>query len=230
MSGTRVGPPGPPGRDRSWYPMFVDLEGRRCLVVGGGPVATERTLRLADHGAVVRLVSPEVTPQLAGMVASGAVAEHRARAYRSEDIDGCLLAIAATDREDVNRTVWQDAEERDVVCNVVTDPALCTFIAPSLVRRGELAIAVSTGGASPVVSAHVRRRLDAMFGPEWADLVRLMGEVRRELRTRHPGADDRREAVERLMGSDVPRLLAEGDGEGARALARRVLDIEGVVA
>ena len=140
--------------------MFVDVEGRRCLVVGGGPVATEKVEKLLEHGAVVRLVSPETTDSLAAMVASGAVAEHRARAYAPEDLDGCFLVIAATNLDAVNRMVWQDAEARNLLCNVVDVPPLCNFIVPSIVRRGELALAISTGGASPVVAKHIRRELE----------------------------------------------------------------------
>jgi precorrin-2 dehydrogenase / sirohydrochlorin ferrochelatase len=230
MSASRVGPGRPPGGDRALYPIFVDLGGRRCLVVGGGPVATERVARLVDHGAAVRLVSPQITPELAAMVASGVIAEHRARAYRPEDLDGCLLAVAATNLDPINRMVWQDAEARGLLCNVATAPDLCGFVVPSVVRRGELAIAVSTGGASPVVAAHVRRRLDAAFGPEWGALVALMRDLREELKARHPDLAARRRAVERLMGTDVVRLLADGDQEGARALALRALELEGAVA
>ena len=150
MSGSRVAPSRPPGPGKVFYPMFVDLEGRRCLVVGGGPVATEKVEKLLLHGAVVRLVTPAMTNELAAMVASGDVAEHRPRAYLPEDLDGCLLVIAATNLDAINRMVWQDAEARGLLCNVVDVPPLCNFIVPSIVRRGELALAISTGGASPV--------------------------------------------------------------------------------
>jgi siroheme synthase-like protein len=205
--------------------MFVDVEGRRCLVVGGGPVATEKVEKLLDHGAVVRLVTPETTEALAAMVASGAVAEHRARAYAPEDLDGCFLVIAATNLDAVNRMVWQDAEARNLLCNVVDVPPLCNFIVPSIVRRGELALAISTGGASPVVAKHIRRELEVAYGPEWEALVDLLRDVRDELKVRYPDMPSRRDAVERLMGTDVVRLLAEGDEEGARELAARVLDL-----
>lgn len=213
----------------AWYPLFADLAGRRCLVVGGGPVATAKARRLADHGARVRLVAPEVTPELAAMATAGAIAEHQARPYRAGDLDGCVLAIAATDREDVNRAVLRDADERAVLCNVV-DGSPGSAILPSSVRRGELAVAVSTGGASPVVARHLRRRIEEVVGPEWGELVALMRELRDDLKRRHGDVAARREAVERLMRSDVLRLLAAGDEEGARRLAAGVLDIEGVVA
>jgi siroheme synthase-like protein len=205
--------------------MFVDIEGRRCLVVGGGPVATEKVEKLLEHGAVVRLVTPAATDALAALVASGAVAEHRTRAYRPVYLDGCFLVIAATNLDAINRMVWQDAEARGLLCNVVDVPPLCNFIVPSIVRRGELALAISTGGASPVVAKHIRRELEGAYGPEWEALVDLLRDVRDDLKVRYPDMPSRRDAVERLMRTDVVRRLAEGDEEGARDLACRVLDI-----
>ena len=222
---SRVGPSGPPGPGKMLYPMFVDLEGRRCAVIGGGRIAEDKVRKLLEHGAVVRLVSPQVTSELARMVAEGAIVDHRQRTYRPEDLEGCFLVIAATNLEPINRMVWQDAEARDLICNVVDAPSLCTFIVPSVVRRGELALAVSTGGASPVVAKHIRRQLDAMYGPEWGALIALLREMRDELKERHADMPGRREAVERLMQTDVVRLLAEGDEQGARELARRELGI-----
>lgn len=225
MSGNRVAPSRPPGPGKVFYPMFVDLEGRRCLVVGGGPVATEKVEKLVDHGAVVRLVSPTITAALSGMVAAGTVAEHHERPYRPEDLEGCFLVIAATNLDAINRMVWQDAEARNMVCNVVDVPPLCNFIVPSIVRRGELALAVSTGGASPVVAKHIRRQLDAMYGPEWEHLVDLLRDLRDELKVRYLDMPSRRDAVEALMETDVLRRLADGDREGALAFAREVLDL-----
>ncbi len=225
MSGNRVAPSRPPGPGKVFYPMFVDLEGRRCLVVGGGPVATEKVEKLLLHGAVIRLVTPETTGELAAMVSSGEVAEHRRRAYRPEDLEGCFLVIAATNLDAINRMIWQDAEALNLLCNVVDVPPLCNFIVPSIVRRGELALAVSTGGASPVVAKHIRRELEEAYGPEWEALVELLRDVRDELKVRYPDMPSRRDAVERLMETDVVRRLADGDDDGARELAHRVLDI-----
>jgi precorrin-2 dehydrogenase/sirohydrochlorin ferrochelatase len=225
VSGNRVTPARPPGPGKVFYPMFVDVEGRRCLVVGGGPVATEKVEKLLQHGAVVRLVTPETTPELAAMVEAGEVAELRRRPYRPEDLEGCFIVIAATNLDAINRMVWQDAEARGMLCNVVDVPPLCNFIVPSIVRRGELALAISTGGASPVVAKHIRRELEEAYGPEWEALVDLLRDVRDELKVRYPDMPSRRDAVERLMETDVIRRLAEGDEDGARELARRVLEI-----
>jgi precorrin-2 dehydrogenase/sirohydrochlorin ferrochelatase len=225
VSGSRVAPARPPGPGKVFYPMFVDIEGRRCLVVGGGPVATEKVEKLLEHGAVVRLVTPRATPELSELVASGAVAEHRVRGYRPADLDGCFLVIAATNLDAVNRMVWQDAEARNLLCNVVDVPPLCNFIVPSIVRRGELALAISTGGASPVVAKHIRRQLERAYGPEWEALVALLRDVREDLKVRYPDMPSRRDAVERLLDTDVVRLLAEGEEDAARDLARQVLEI-----
>ncbi len=225
MSGNRVGPSRPPGPGKALYPMFVDLEGRRCLVVGGGPVATGKVRKLLDHGAAVRLVAPELTPDLEEMAAAGRIAEVHRRTYRPEDLEGCLLVVAATSLDPINRMVWQDAEALNMLCNVVDAPPLCNFVVPSVVRRGELALAVSTGGASPVVAAHIRRELEAAYGPEWVSLVALLRELRDELKDRHLDMPGRRDAVARLMATDVLRRLADGDEAGARELAHRVLDV-----
>jgi len=225
MSGNRVGPSRPPGHDKVFYPMFVDIEGRRCLVIGGGPVATEKTEKLLAHGAVVRLVSPEITPELAEMVAGGEVAEFHRRTYLPSDLEDIFLVIAATNLDAINRMIWQDAEALNLLCNVVDVPPLCNFIVPSIVRRGELAIAVSTGGASPVVAKHIRLQLEQTYGAEWEALVALLRDVRDELKLRYLDMPSRRDAVERLMETDVVQRLADGDDESARRMARQVLDI-----
>lgn len=226
MSGNRVGPSLPPGPGKVFYPMFVDVEGRRALVIGGGPVATEKVEKLLDHGAAVRLVSPEITPDLQEMVDEGRIHEFHRRTYEPSDLEGVFMVIAATNLDAVNRMIWQDAEALNLLCNVVDVPPMCNFIVPSIVRRGELALAVSTGGASPVVAKHIRRQLEETYGPEWEALVDLLREVRDELKVRYLDMPSRRDAVERLMDTDIVQRLAGGDEDGARALARTVLDIE----
>lgn len=210
------------GADRSdphagpaFYPAFIDLTGRRCLVVGGGPVGTEKAEKLVDVGAEVRLASPEITDRLAELVATGAVGELHRRAYRTGDLDGCLLVIAATDDAAVNRQVWEDGEARRMLVNVVDVPELCNFIVPSIMRRGELAVAVSTGGASPVVARAVRRRIETEIGSEWGELVAMLRETREELKRRFPTMPERAAAVERLLDTDVLDRLAGGDRDGA---------------
>lgn len=222
----RVGPSRPPGAGKVFYPVFLDIEGRRCLVVGGGPVATEKVQKLAEHGAAVRLVAPEITGDLRTMVERGELLEYHDRTYRPEDLEGCFLVIAATNLDAINRMVWQDAEARGLPCNVVDVPPLCNFIVPSIVRRGELAIAISTGGASPVVAKTIRRDLEERYGAEWEALVGLLRDLRDDLKVRYPDMPSRRDAVERLMEADVIGRLAEQDEDGVRRLVRETLLID----
>ena len=201
-----------------FYPAFIDLTGRRCLVVGGGPVGTEKAEKLVDAGAEVRLVSPEITDRLAELVTTGAICDFHRRGYRPEDLDDCLLVIAATSDADVNRQVWEDGEARRMLVNVVDVPPLCNFIVPSIMRQGDLAVAVSTGGASPVVARAVRQRIEAEIGPEWGELVALLRATREELKQRFLTMPERAAAMERLLATDILDRLASGDPAGARAL------------
>jgi precorrin-2 dehydrogenase / sirohydrochlorin ferrochelatase len=209
-----------------YYPAFIDLTGKRCLVVGGGPVGTEKTEKILDAGGTVRLVSPQVTPRLAGLIASGEIDEFHRRGYQTADLDGCLLAIAATADAAVNYTVWEDAEARTMLVNVVDVPPLCNFIVPSIMRHGELAVAVSTGGASPIVARTVRERIQAEIGPEWGELVALMRQTREELKQRFTTMPSRAAAVERLLASGVVERLAAGDRDSALALMQEHLELE----
>jgi siroheme synthase-like protein len=205
------------------YPAFIDLRGRRCLVVGGGPVGTEKTEKLVHAGAYIRLVSPAITDRLAELVATGAIAEFHRRAYRAADLDDCILVIAATSEAEVNRQVWEDGEARRMLVNVVDVPPLCNFIVPSIMRHGELAVAVSTGGASPVVARVVRQRIEDEIGPEWGELVGLLRATREELKQRFLTMPERAAAVERLLATDIVDRLASGDRDGARDLIEQYL-------
>lgn len=205
------------------YPAFIDLRGRRCLVVGGGPVATEKAEKLVAAGADVRLVSPTVTDRLADLVRTGEIGEFHHRGYADGDIDGCLLVVAATNDAAVNRRVWEDGEARRMLVNVVDVPELCNFIVPSIMRHGELAVAVSTGGASPVVARRVRETIASEIGPEWGELVAMLRATREELKRRYSDMPSRAAAVESLLDTDIVERLAAGDRDGARDLIADLL-------
>lgn len=206
-----------------FYPAFLDLTGRRCLVVGGGPVGTEKAQKLIEAGARVRLVSPEITPELQALVDGGGIDEFFERGYEPGNLDGCLLVIAATNDAHVNLCVWEDAEARRMLVNVVDVPHLCNFIVPSIMRHGELAVAVSTGGASPVVARTVRQRIEQAIGPEWGELVALMRATRDQLKARYDTMPARARAVEELLETDIVERLAAGDRDGARNLIEAYL-------
>lgn len=161
-----------------YFPVCVDLGGRRCLVVGGGAVGTRKVLALLASGARVRLASPTATPTLQALAGQGRI-EHRRRGFRAGDLAGVTLAIAATGVPRVDAAVAAAARRRGVLVNAVDRPALCDFILPSVLRRGALQVAVSTGGRSPALAREIRRRLEALFPPETADLVERAGRARR---------------------------------------------------
>jgi precorrin-2 dehydrogenase len=180
-----------------YFPAFLDLRGRRCLVVGGGEIGERKTRALLDCGARVTIVSPSLTPGLAALAASGRLV-HRARPFLRSDPRGCALAVAATGDPGVDRVVAAAARRWRALVNVVDRPAHCDFIVPSVLRRGELQIAVSTGGRSPAIAREIRRRLERLFGPEYGELVARAGMARRRARVKAQTAAERIEAGERI--------------------------------
>jgi len=179
-----------------YFAAFLDLRGRRCLVAGGGPIAERKALALLDCGARVVVVSPLLTPALAALAAAGHV-EHRARPFRRADVRGCALAVAATGREEIDRAVATAGRAGRVLVNAVDRPALCDVILPSVLRRGQLQVAVSTGGRSPALAREIRRRLEPLFGDAYAALVERAGRERARARRRATTASARARAGER---------------------------------
>ena len=165
------------------YPIFLDLTDRPCLVVGGGPVAEGKVRGLLAAGARVTVVSPTLTPLLARLAAEGALA-YRARAYEPGDLAGMALTLAASGDRAVSAAVLAEGRARGVWVNSADDPERCDFFLPALLRRGALAVAVSTGGVSPALTRAVRDALERQLPAELGALVDLVGEVRLELRER----------------------------------------------
>lgn len=180
-----------------YFPAFLDLRGRRCLVVGGGEIGERKTHALLDCGARVTIVSPSVTQRLAALAASGRLV-HRARPFRRSDPRGCALAVAATGDPRVDRVVAAAARRWRALVNVVDRPQHCDFIVPAVLRRGELQIAVSTGGRSPAIAREIRRRLERFFGPEYSELISRAGEARNRARAKARTSAERIEAGERV--------------------------------
>ena len=157
------------------YPIFLDLDGRRCVVVGGGEVANRKARKLLQARAEVVVVSPEVKPELESV----AVEVHR-RPYRGGDLERAFLVFAATGRRGVNAAVAREARGRGIPVNVADVPSEGDFALPSVLRRGQLQVAVSTGGASPTLARRIRYELESTFGSEWAGVVDELGRARRD--------------------------------------------------
>ncbi|MDY6912202.1 MAG: bifunctional precorrin-2 dehydrogenase/sirohydrochlorin ferrochelatase [Chloroflexota bacterium] len=167
----------------SYYPIFLDIKGKRCVVIGGGTVALRKVNMLLDHGASVELISPEICTEISELAKSSAV-KTRHREYQHGDLEGASAVIAATNDSDVNEKIANEATERGILINVVDVPRLSSFIVPSYLRRGDLTIAVSTGGKSPALARKIRSELEKSFREEYAILVSLIEEVRSELMDR----------------------------------------------
>jgi precorrin-2 dehydrogenase/sirohydrochlorin ferrochelatase len=202
-----------------FYIACLRLKGRRCLVVGGGEVGLEKVEGLLACDAEVTLVAPGATPELAELAAEGSIRWEQ-REYRAHDLDGCLIAIAATNDTDVNIDVFNDAEARAMLVNVVDVPPLCNFILPAIVRSGPLAVAISTAGASPALAKRMKREIAAAFGEPYAQLAVLLNEARGWAKGTLPTYQERKEFFESIVGGDPDpiELLRAGDVEGVRGL------------
>jgi len=192
-----------------YYPITIDLENAECLVVGGGAVAERKVQTLLSCGARVTLVSPEVTPRLAEMARKGEVT-FKKRRYMKGDCSGMWTVIVATDSDETNRDVAREAREERCLVNVVDQPLLSNFIVPATLRRGDLQISISTNGKSPALARRIRERLEGEFGPEYAQFLDLVDEVRKRALAAIPDPEKRREIFYRIVDSDLLQLLKEG--------------------
>ena len=161
----------------AYYPVYLDLKGKKCVVFGGGAVAEGKISKLRDSVARITVISPEVTPGIRAAAENGELA-WQSREYQPGDLDQVFLAIAATPHREVNHEISREADRRSVLLNVVDDPSRCSFIAPSIVQRGEVTLAISTGGASPALARKLRESLSCDPVLEWADLAPVLAQVR----------------------------------------------------
>ena len=160
--------------------MFIDVNKRRCVIIGGGNIGQEKVEKLLECDADVFVISPEVNPNVEDLASSQQISWDK-REYQQGDLEGAFIAIAATDDNTVNRQIAKEAEDRNVLLNVVDVTHLCTFIAPSVARRGEVTIATSTGGASPALARTFREKLTTSRILEYADLAPILAQARAEL-------------------------------------------------
>jgi precorrin-2 dehydrogenase/sirohydrochlorin ferrochelatase len=200
--------------EMGYYPVFLEMKDRPCVVVGGGAVAERKVEGLLAVGARVTVVSPELTPALAALKAKGRL-HHVDRPYREGDLDGHDLAVVATDDGAVNADVAREGRRLGVWVNAVDDPENCDFILPSVIRRGDVTIAASTGGASPALARHLREELEAFLSEEYGPLAELLREVRQELRLRGITADP--ETWQRAIDRPLRALIAQRRMDQARA-------------
>jgi len=189
-----------------------------CLVVGGGDVAERKVHTLLGCGATVVVVSPQVTDGLRQLAGDGKI-DLRVRSFDVEDMDSVFLAVASTDDWEVNSQVSRLAQQEGKLVNVVDDPALCNFIVPATVTRGDLQISVSTGGSSPALAKRIRKDLESRYGAEYGLFAQLLGEIRDTVKGKYSNQSEREAVFNRLIDSGVLELIASGDQEAARKKA-----------
>jgi precorrin-2 dehydrogenase / sirohydrochlorin ferrochelatase len=214
--------------DTPFYIACLRLTGRRCLVVGGGPIGLEKVEGLLACEADVTLVAPDAGAELEALAAEGSI-RWEARAYEPSDLEGAFLVIAATGDTDVNIRVYEDAERRAMLVNVVDVPPLCNFILPAILRTGPLAIAISTAGASPALAKRMKRQIAAEYGDEYARLAEILNDARGWAKGTLPTYQDRRDFFEGIVNGDPDpiELLRRGDERGVRDLVRAAQEAAG---
>jgi uroporphyrin-III C-methyltransferase / precorrin-2 dehydrogenase / sirohydrochlorin ferrochelatase len=204
-----------------YLPIFLKVRGRACAVVGGGEVAARKAASLLAAGGEVTVTAPKICPALAARVRAGELT-HRAEPYRAATLDGAALVIAATDDRAVNAVVSRDAQARGVLVNVVDDPEFCSFIMPAVVDRSPMIVAVSTGGASPVLARMLRARLESLLPAGYGSLVRLAERFREKVKQALP-PQLRRPFWERTLQGPVAELVLAGREAEADAAVEAAL-------
>lgn len=202
-----------------YYPIMIDLAGKKCLIVGGGHVACRKALSLRDAGAQITVISPEICTELEQI--DNITIEKRP--YRTGDIEDFVLIFAATGNRDLNAEISEDAVKAGRQVNVVDDPELCSFIVPATLCRGSLLIAITTSGKSPALAKKIRLELEREYGPEYAEFVDLLGELRDEVKKRYETPQDREAVFDRLIESGILQVLKDGRKELAREMALRCI-------
>ena len=207
-----------------YYPIGLDISGRRCLVIGGGDVGERKVERLLECGARVTVVGRDLTPALAGLRKKGAI-DHIPGDYEQKHLKGSFLVIGATDDRVVNERIFRDARKKGVLANIVDDPERCDFILPALCRQGELVITVATEGKSPALAKKLRQDLEERYGHEYEVLLKIMGEIRGKVIDRGEGSDENRKIFEAVVDSDILDYIRKANWG---KVEKRIRDLAGV--
>ncbi|HWP98486.1 MAG TPA: bifunctional precorrin-2 dehydrogenase/sirohydrochlorin ferrochelatase [Syntrophomonadaceae bacterium] len=185
------------------------MENRNCLVIGGGPVAERKVQSLLECQARVHLVSPQITPGLAGMAESGQL-DWKARVFQSSDLDNMLLVFIATNQGEVNQAVARACQERGILVNAVDDPPHCNFFVPSVMRRQSLVLAISTEGKSPLLARRLREELEDLIPDDYGKFVEILGQARAYVKEKVPDIEERRKIFQMLVSPDMIELVKMG--------------------
>jgi precorrin-2 dehydrogenase/sirohydrochlorin ferrochelatase len=204
-----------------YYPIFLDVLGRKCLVVGGGGVGTRKVVTLLECGASVTVVSPAASEKLVEMADNNLITLIK-KPYESSDLDGMFLVFGTTDDEELNRQISVDAEKLNMLCNIADRPRVCNFILPAIVNRDDFVLAVSTSGKSPAFAKKLRKELEGQFGDEYAEFLRLMGAVRKKLLRQEHEPEAHKPLFEKLICSGLIEMIKDNQKEEINSLLFKI--------
>jgi precorrin-2 dehydrogenase / sirohydrochlorin ferrochelatase len=207
---------------KTYTVCLVGLQSRIAVVIGGGEVAAQKIKGLLKAEVQIKVISPVLNAELQSLAEDGKIT-HIRRNYQEGDLAGAFLAIAATDKAAVNHAVWSEAQRRDCLVNVVDDPTHSSFIVPAMLQRGDMSIAITTGGGSPALARRLRERLELEIGTEYGTLNEIMAELRPELKQSYPSSQERLNAALRVIDSDILKVIREQGREAALAYAKEQL-------
>jgi precorrin-2 dehydrogenase len=209
----------------TYYPVYIEMRDQPCVVVGGGKIAEGKVDGLLAVKADVTVISPDLTSHLRDL-ANQKLINYVARTYQPGDLSGAFLVICATDQAGINHQVWQVATANHQLVNVVDDTPRCNFIAPSILRKGDLTIAISTSGKAPALAVRLKERLQREIGPQYERFLELAGELREPLARHIPDFETRKAIWYELVDSEILDVLARGDETAAREIISRVVGFD----
>jgi len=206
----------------SYYPIFLNLEGETALVFGGGSIAERKIVTLLEYNALIRIVSRKLTDNLKVLVEAKKV-QHVGEDFSDKYLNNIFLVIVATDDRRLNRKISEHARERGLLVNVVDQPSDCNFIVPSIVKRGDLSIAISTSGKSPALAKKIRKELESQFGREYETFLVLMGRLRKEILSMGLSQEENSRIFHEIVNSNILSSMAKNDLEGIESTLSRIL-------
>jgi len=200
--------------------MFVKLQNKKCIVLGGGQVAERKICLLLEAGGQVVLISPEITEKLKSLVINNKI-EYLNRKYKKGDLKGAYIVIAATDSPMVNKKIYEESSKSGIMINIVDAPELCDFILPSFIKRGPLMITVTTDGESPALAKKIRKDIEKIYGEEYGAFTTLLGSLRERIQEEIPEEKSRKKFWEILLESNIPQLLKERKKEDVEEIIEK---------
>jgi precorrin-2 dehydrogenase / sirohydrochlorin ferrochelatase len=205
-----------------YYPIYLNIKKRKCVVVGGGKVGERKVLTLLECGTKVTVISPEITPKLTELAENGCIGWIR-RPYKASDIEDAFIIFCATDDESLNREIHRDAGKLSRLCNIADQPEACDFIVPSIIHRGDLVLTISTSGKSPAYAKKLKQSLEAQFGQEHADFLRLMGAIREKILSENRTSKNNKALFEQLTDAGIIDLIRKNDYRGINSALLKIL-------